>query len=453
MKDGGATPNNISTPCGGMNIHSLAQGKQSINDDDNATTLDAKTHQAWPLHNFSRKSVMKTTDTIKVFTMAGLLAAMLVMTGCKQQAAPGGPAAAKPAPEVGVVVMASEPVTLTMELSGRISPQMVAEVRPQVGGLIQKRLFTEGSDVKAGETLYQIDPATYQAALNSAKAAMAKSEANVFTIRQKTDRYKQLVAINAVSRQEYDDATAALKQGEADIDATKAALETARINLAYTRITAPISGRIGRSTVTSGALVTANQTAALATIQQLDSVYVDVTQSSADLLRLKRNLASGELKNNTPSQAKVQLLLEDGSAYPLEGTLKFSEVTVDQTTGSVTLRAQFPNPNHLLLPGMFVRGLVQEGVREQVMLVPQRGVTRDPAGNAVALVAGEKDVVERRILKTERAVGDAWLVTDGLKTGERVIVEGIQRVRPGATVKVVPFDAKAAAPGSQPAAK
>jgi len=396
---------------------------------------------------------MKTTDKIKVFTTAGLLAAMLAMTGCKQQAAPGGPTAAKPAPEVGVVVMASEPVTLTMELSGRISPQMVAEVRPQVGGLIQKRLFTEGSDVKAGETLYQIDPATYQAALASAKAALAKAEANLFTIRQKTERYKQLVAISAVSRQEYDDATASLKQAEADVDATKAAVETARINLAYTRITAPIAGRIGRSTVTPGALVTANQTAALATIQQLDSVYVDVTQSSADLLRLKRNLASGELKNNTPSQAKVQLLLEDGSSYPLEGTLKFSEVTVDQTTGSVTLRAQFPNPNHLLLPGMFVRGLVQEGVREQVMLVPQRGVTRDQSGNAVALVAGDKDMVEQRILKTERAVGDAWLVTDGLKVGERVIVEGIQRVRPGATVKVVPFNAKAAAPGSQPAAK
>ncbi len=396
---------------------------------------------------------METTKTIKLLTMAGILAGMLVMTGCKQQAAPGGPAAAKPAPEVGVVVMSAEPVTLTMELSGRISPQSIAEVRPQVGGIIQKRLFTEGSDVKAGETLYQIDPATYQAAHASAKAALAKAEANGFTLRQKTERYKQLVAINAVSRQEYDDATAALKQAEADIEAGKATVETARINLAYTRITAPISGRIGRSTVTPGALVTANQTTALATIQQLDPVYVDVTQSSADLLRLKRNLASGELKNSAPSQAKVKLLLEDNSAYPLEGTLKFSEVTVDQSTGSVTLRAQFPNPNQLLLPGMFVRCLVQEGVREQVMLVPQRGVTRDPAGNAVALVAGENDVVERRMLKTERAVGDAWMVTDGLKVGERVIVEGIQRVRPGATVKVVPFDAKAAATGSQPAAK
>jgi membrane fusion protein (multidrug efflux system) len=396
---------------------------------------------------------MKTTDTIKRLATATVLAGIIALTGCKQQAAPGGPAAAKPNPEVGVVVTTVAPVTLTMELSGRISPQMVAEVRPQVGGIIQKRLFTEGRDVKAGETLYQIDPATYQAALASAKATLAKTEANVFTLRQKAERYKQLVTINAVSRQEFDDTSASLKQAEADTDAAKAAAETAQINLAYTRVTAPIAGKIGRSTVTPGALVTANQSAALATIQQLDPVYVDVTQSSADLLRLKRSLASGELKNSDPNQAKVKLLLEDGTPYPQEGVLKFSEVTVDQSTGSVTLRAQFPNPNHLLLPGMFVRGIVQEGVREQAMLVPQRGISRDPAGNAIALVAGENDVVERRMIKTERTVGDAWLVTEGLKVGDRVIVEGIQRIRPGSTVKVVPFEAKAAANGSQPAAK
>ncbi len=395
---------------------------------------------------------MQTTETIKRLALTGILTGMLAITGCKQPTPPGGPTTAKPTPEVGVVIVRTEPVTLTMELSGRISPQMVAEVRPQVGGIILKRLFTEGSEVKAGEPLYQIDPATYQAAYSSAKAALAKAEANGFTIRQKSERYKQLVAISAVSRQEYDDATAALKQAEADIEAGKAAVETARINLAYTKITAPIAGKIGRSTVTPGALVTANQATALATIQQLDPVYVDVTQSSADLLRLKRNLASGELKGNEPGQATVKLLLEDNSTYPQTGTLKFSEVTVDQSTGSVILRAQFPNPNHLLLPGMFVRGLIQEGVRDQVMLVPQRGVSRDPAGNAIALVAGENDVVERRVLKTERTVGDAWLVTDGLKVGERVIVEGIQRIRPGVTVKVVPFEAKAAA-GSQPAVK
>ena len=396
---------------------------------------------------------MKTTGKIKLLALAGVLAGVLVMGGCKQPAATGGTPPAKGNPEVGVVVMKSEPVPLTMELSGRVSPNMVAEVRPQVGGIIQKRLFTEGGDVKAGEVLYQIDPAYYQAAYASAGAGLAKSEANAFTLRLKAERYKELVAIKAVSRQEFDDTTAALKQAEADIKAGKAAVETARINLAYTRITAPISGIIGRSSVTPGALVTANQASALATIQQLDPVNVDVTQSSTDLLRLKRSMASGQIKNKEAGQAKVKLLLEDGSSYPLEGILKFSEVTVDQSTGSVTLRAQFPNPNHLLLPGMFVRGIVEEGVREQAMLVPQRSVSRDPAGLAVALVVGEKDVVERRVLKTERAVGDAWLVTDGLKVGDRVIVDGLQRIRPGVTVKVVPFEAKAAEAGSQPAVK
>ena len=395
----------------------------------------------------------KTSDKIKMLAMAGILAGMLIITGCKQKNSTSGTPSARSIPEVGVVTMKSEPVILSMELPGRISPHMVAEVRPQVGGIIQKRLFTEGGEVKTGDALYQIDPATYQAAYASARAALLKSEANVFAIKLKAERYKNLVAINAVSRQDYDDATAALKQANADIEAGKAAVDTARINLAYTKIIAPISGIIGRSSVTPGALVTANQPTALAAIQQLDPVYVDVTQSSADLLRLKRSLASGRINNKDADQAKVKLLLEDGSSYPLEGTLKFSEVTVDQTTGSITLRAQFPNPNHLLLPGMFVRGIVQEGVQAQGILVPQRGVTRDQTGDAVALVAGEKDVVERRILKTERAVGDAWLVTDGLKAGDRVIVEGLQRIRPGVTVKVVPFGAKADTPGSQTAAK
>jgi len=397
---------------------------------------------------------MKTTDKIKQIAMAGVLAGMLVMTGCKQHSSTSGSTPAKNAPEVGVAVMRSEPVALTMELSGRISPHMVAEVRPQVGGIIQKRMFNEGGDVKAGEALYQIDPATYQAAYASAAAALAKAEANRVTLRLKAERYKDLVTINAVSRQDNDDVQAALKQAEADVEAAKAAVDTARINLAYTKVIAPISGRIGRSSVTPGALVTASQASALATIQQLDPVYVDVTQSSADLLRLKRDLASGEINTKKADQAKVNLLLEDGSSYPLEGILKFSEVTVDQGTGSITLRALFPNPDQLLLPGMFVRGIVQEGVREQALLVPQRGVTRDATGNAVALIAGENDVVEKRILKTERTVGDAWLVTAGIKAGERVIVEGIQRVRPGVTVKVVPFEEKAADPGSQqPAVK
>ena len=381
-----------------------------------------------------------------------MLAATLILTGCKQRGSTGGDSPpAEVRPEVGVVVMKTEPVTLTTELPGRVSPHLVAEVRPQVTGIIQDRLFAEGGDVQAGQPLYQIDPATYQAAYASAKAALARSEANVSALKLKAKRYANLVTTNAVSRQEYEDTTSELKQTEAEFEVGNAAVETARINLAYTRIVAPISGRIGRSFVTPGALVTANQASALATIQQLDPVFVDVTQSTAELLRLRRGLDSGRINNEAAGQAKVKLALEDGSFYPLEGILKFSEVTVDQSTGSVNLRAEFPNPDHLLLPGMFVRAIVQEGVQEQGMLVPQRGVTRDQAGNAVVLVAGEKDVVERRTIKTDRAVGDAWLVSEGLKAGERVIVEGVQRIRPGVTVKVVPFGEVTDASGGQSA--
>ncbi len=396
---------------------------------------------------------MNSKNKMKLLVMTGILTGLFFLGSCKQKASTEGSPSAGNNPEVGVAIMKYEPVNLTTELPGRISPEMTAEVRPQVGGIIQKRLFTEGGAVKAGEALYQIDPASYKAAYDSAKAALLKAEANLFTIRQKADRYKQLVAINAVSRQDYDDAEAALKQAEADIEGGKAAVETARINLAYTTISAPISGIIGRSSVTAGALVTANQTASLATIQKLDPVYVDVTQSSTDLLDLKRRIASGKIKGNTPDRAKVKLVLEDGSSYPLEGTLKFSEVTVDQSTGSVTLRASFPNPDHLLLPGMFVRGIVQEGVQQQAMLVPQRGVSRDQSGNAVALVVGKNNVVENRVLKTDRTVGNAWLVTDGLKPGDQVIVEGLQRIRPGVAVKVVPAGEQAAAAGNQQAAK
>jgi membrane fusion protein (multidrug efflux system) len=343
------------------------------------------------------------------------------------------------------VVVNPATVTLTTELTGRISPQMVAEVRPQVGGIIKKRLFEEGGQVKAGDVLYQIDPAIYQAAVASARAALAKAEANAFALRKKVVRYRQLATIDAVSRQEYDDIEAACKQAEADIENGKAALETARINLAYTRVTAPIDGVIGRSSVTPGALVTANQGPALAVIQQLDPVFVDVTQSSAELLRLKRSFASGELKEGEQGQTQVKLVLEDGVAYPQEGILKFSEVSVDQTTGSVTLRAQFSNPGQFLLPGMFVRAVIREGVREQGMLIPQRGVSRNTAGVATVLVVGPGEVAEQRMIKAERTVGDAWLVTDGLQTGDRVIVEGIQRVRPGIPVKAVPFADKAGA--------
>lgn len=386
--------------------------------------------------------------------VAGLLAAGMIVTGCGKKSngtpPPSGP------PEVGVVTVQPQRVELTTELPGRTSPHLIAEVRPQVSGIVQNRLFTEGSDVKAGQVLYQIDPSTYQAAFASARAAQSRAEANFIPARLKEERFRDLVKIKAVSQQDYDDATAALKQAEADVASAKAAVETARINLAYTKVTAPISGRIGRSTVTDGALVTASQAAPLATIQQLSSMYVDVTQSSAELLKLKQNLASGLLKNNGAAQARVKLLLEDGSAYPLSGTMKFSEVTVDQSTGSITLRAVFPNPKQTLLPGMFVRAIVEEGVSPQAILVPQRGVSRNPKGEATAMVVGAENKVELRIIKVVRTVGDSWLVSDGLKAGDRVIIEGIQRAKPGTQVKAVPFGAKpeaASGGGTQPAAQ
>ena len=285
---------------------------------------------------------MQGIHKIKLFALLGVIVAgMMLIIGCGKKTTTSAP---PPPPEVGVIVVQPQRVALTTELPGRTSPCQVAEVRPQVNGIIQKRVFTEGSDVKAGEVLYRIDPATYQAAFASAKAAEARAEANLGTLRLKEQRYGDLVKIKAVSQQDYDDAHAAFKQAEADVAYARAAVESARINLAYTRVTAPISGRIGRSTVTDGALVTASQQAALATIQYLGSMYVDVTQSTAELLRLKQNLANGVMKKGNSAQAPVKLLLEDGSSYPLTGTLKFSEVTVDQSTGSVTLRALFPNP-------------------------------------------------------------------------------------------------------------
>jgi membrane fusion protein (multidrug efflux system) len=364
------------------------------------------------------------------------------LTGCGKQSAAGAKMPSTP-PEVGVITIQPQKVALTTELPGRTSAYLVAEVRPQVGGIIQKRLFTEGADVKAGEVLYQIDPASYQAAYDSAKASLARAEANLIPARLKAERYKDLVKINAVSQQDYDDASAALKLAEADVEAGKAALETARINLAYTKVTAPISGRIGRSSVTNGALVTANQSASLATIQELSPIYVDVTQSSSELLRLKQSLASGLLKSNGSAQAHVKLLMEDGSPYPLPGTLKFSEVTVDQSTGSITLRAIFPNPKHILLPGMFVRAVMEEGVNEHAILVPQRGVTRNQAGNAMVMLVGAEEKVEPRVIKVARTVGESWLVSEGLKAGDRVILEGIQKARPGTPVKIVPFGSRA----------
>jgi len=363
---------------------------------------------------------------------------MWILTGCDSTAK--APSQAGP-PEVAVMEVKPQRIAITTELPGRTSAYLIAEVRPQVGGIIQKRLFAEGSDVKAGAVLYQIDPATYQAASDSAKAALARAEANVTSIRFRAERYKELVEIRAVSRQEYDDATAALKQAEAEIAAGKAAVETARINLAYTRVTAPIAGRIGKSSVTVGALVTAGQGIPLATIQQIDPVYVDVTQSSASLLRLQQSMASGALKRDNANRAKVRLILEDGTPYSLEGTLQFQDVTVDSTTGSVILRIVFPNPKGVLLPGMFVRAVLEEGVNEQALLIPQQGVSRDPKGNPVALIVDAEGKVQQRMLTLDRPIGDKWIVSAGLVPGDRVIVEGVQKVRPGTSVKVVPFDA------------
>jgi membrane fusion protein (multidrug efflux system) len=398
--------------------------------------------------NHTSEVLMKITDKTILIATVGVLAGAVMLSGCGKKSAAGPPPQAGP-PEVGVVAVKPQRVALTTELSGRTAPCQIAEVRPQVSGIIQKRIFTEGSDVKAGEVLYQIDPSTYQAAFASAKAAEARAEANLSTVRLKEERYRDLVKIKAVSQQDYDDAYASLKQAEADVASTRAAVETARINLAYTKVTAPISGRIGRSAVTDGALVTASQSAALATIQQLGSMYVDVTQSTAELLRLKQNLAIGVVKKGASAQAPVRLLLEDGTPYPLTGSLKFSEVTVDQSTGSVTLRAVFPNPKQTLLPGMFVRAVLEEGINENAILIPQRGVTRNPSGAAMVMVVGAGEKVEPLPIKVVRTVGDSWLVSEGLKPGDRVILEGIQRARPGTQVKAVPFNS---APVAQNAA-
>jgi membrane fusion protein (multidrug efflux system) len=366
---------------------------------------------------------------------ASVLAVGFILGGCGKKTT--GPP--NIAPEVSVVTIQSKPVVITTELAGRTSANLVAEVRPQVGGIIQKRLFTEGADVKAGQALFQIDPALYQAALDNAKAALSRSEANLSAIRLKADRLRELLAEKAVSQQDYDDAAAALKQTQADIQFGKANVDMARINLRYTSITAPISGRIGRSNITEGALVTAQQPTVLATIQRLDPMFVDVPQSTAEVLRLRRGLKEGRLDQNGADQKKVQLIMEDGTAYPLEGTLQFRDVTVDPTTGSVVLRIVFPNPNGILLPGMFVRAIVQEGVNNQAILIPQQAVSRDPRGNPLTLIVDAQSNVQIRMLTLDRAIGDQWLVSSGLASGERVIIEGMQKVKPGAPVKAVPF--------------
>ncbi|MCS3454476.1 membrane fusion protein (multidrug efflux system) [Aeromonas sp. BIGb0405] len=363
--------------------------------------------------------------------LALLAAGWLAGCGDKEAAQAQAP---MPPTAVEVTTLHTGPLQLTTELTGRTAALRIAEVRPQVSGIVLKRLFTEGSDVKAGQLLYQIDPAVYQANVASAAANLAKAQANERSARLKAQRYGELVKVKAISRQEFDDADAAWKQQLAEIGAAKAALQSAEINLDYTRITAPISGRIGRSAVTEGALVTAQQAAALTTIQQLDPMYVDVSQSTADLLRLKRQVEAGKLTSGQADNTKVSFLLEDGSAYGESGELQFSDVSVDETTGMVTLRVIVPNPQQLLLPGMFMRATLKEGERSQGLLVPQTAVTRTPNGGATVMVVTPDNKVELRDIHISRIVGSNWVVESGLKAGERVIVAGLQKVRPGAEV-------------------
>ncbi|ATF47681.1 efflux transporter periplasmic adaptor subunit [Citrobacter werkmanii] len=354
-----------------------------------------------------------------------------LLAGCNDQ----GETQAHPTePQVTVHVVEAAPLAVTTELPGRTNAFRIAEVRPQVSGIVLKRNFTEGSDVEAGQSLYQIDPATYQADYDSAKGELAKNEAAAAIAHLTVKRYVPLVGTKYISQQEYDQAIADARQADASVIAAKAAVESARINLAYTKVTSPISGRIGKSSVTEGALVTNGQATALATVQQLDPIYVDVTQSSNDFMRLKQSIAQGSLhKDNTSST--VELVMENGQSYPLKGTLQFSDVTVDESTGSITLRAVFPNPQHTLLPGMFVRARVDEGVQPNAILVPQQGVTRTPRGDATVMVVNDKSQAEIRPVVAVQAIGDKWLISEGLQSGDKVIVSGLQKARPGVQVK------------------
>jgi len=414
------------------------------------------------------------------FIITAVLTIALSLGACGKPREGGAPPFGA-VPEVSFITVQTETIALTEELPGRTYAFLVAEVRPQVSGIIQKRLFTEGSEVKAGDVLYQIDPTLFQAAYDNAAANLAvarkaadraraglqttlaqvaRQQATVELARTNRSRFEDLVKEGAVSASERDQAVTeaqvaeatlkaveaqaksdqeAVAAAEAAIKQAEAVLQTARVNLGYTRITAPIGGRIGKSNVTVGALVTAHQPNPLAVIQKLDPIYVDATQSSANLLRLKRNIEAGWIKGGARGQARVKLFLEDGTPYPLEGTLKFSDVTVDPSTGSFTVRMVFPNPKQILLPGMYVRALVQEGVVDRAILIPQQAVSRDLKGNPLALVVNGSGKVEPRMLVLDRAIGDRWLVSSGLAPGDRVIVEGIQKVRPGVSVKAIPF--------------
>lgn len=377
------------------------------------------------------------TKHFRLLPLSGFIVCSALLAGCDGS---DNSQHSTQAPQVTVYVVKSAPLAVTTELPGRTDAFRVAEVRPQVNGIVLRRNFIEGSDVKAGDSLYQIDPATYQVAYDSAKGDLGKAEAAANIAHLTVKRYVPLVGTQYVSRQEYDQAVADARQADASVIAAQAGVETARINLAYTKVSSPINGRIGKSSVTEGALVTNGQSSALATVQQLDPIYVDVTQSSNDFMQLKQSsLQKGD------GTSSVQLLMENGQPYPQKGTLQFSDVTVDESTGSITLRAVFPNPQHMLLPGMFVRARIDEGVQPNAILVPQQGVTRTPRGDATVLVVNAKEQVEMRSVVAPQAIGDRWLITDGLKEGDRVIVSGLQKAHPGATVVATPDSAAAKA--------
>ncbi|TDV08351.1 efflux RND transporter periplasmic adaptor subunit [Paraburkholderia caballeronis] len=368
------------------------------------------------------------------FRLISAATAAIVLAACGQKQSAPPPQT----PEVGVVTVQPTPVPVVSELPGRTNAFLVAQVRARVDGIVLRREFIEGTMVKAGQRLYKIDPAPYIAALNNAKATLARAQANLVSTTAQANRYKVLVASNAVSKQDYDNAVAAEGQAAADVNAGKASVDTAQINLGYTDVTSPITGQVGISQVTPGAYVQASQATLMSTVQQLDPMYVDLTQSSLDGLRLRREVQEGRLKTNGPNAAKVKLFLEDGRTYPETGKLQFTDVTVDQTTGSVTIRAIFPNKDGVLLPGMFVRAQIEEGINNDAFLVPQIGVTHDQKGQATALVVGPDNKVSLHTLVTAGTQGQNWVVQGGLEAGDRVIVQGTEKVRPGATVKPIP---------------
>jgi membrane fusion protein (multidrug efflux system) len=375
--------------------------------------------------------------------------ALAACSGKDQPAAAGKPAATQ---QVGVVVLQTENRTLSTELPGRTAAFQNADIRPQINGIIQKRLFTEGALVKAGQPLYQVDPATYEAALASAQAAVAKAQATARTAQVNAKRNAELVEIDAISRQAYDESQAAVQQTQADVAVAQAALETARINMRYTRILAPISGRIGLSSVTAGALVTANQANALATIQQLDPMQVDITQSSAELLQLRRQWQEGQFTRVDATQAKVRLILEDGSVYPHEGTLQFTGTAVNPTSGAITLRATFPNPDQFLMPGMYVRAQLATSVAPQALLLPQEAVLRNAAGEPSVQIVDADNKIIKRPVQLGQAVGNRWLVVSGVQAGEQVMVDGFQKARVGQTVTPTPVKPRDPAGTAAPAA-